>query len=177
MQTVVCDTEDSASNHEAARRAGKEAGRFIKDKQLCCSEAVLLVVNQHFGGPLTEEEAIRLGSGHCGGMAGSGCSCGALAAGITALGLFLGRCSPGAPKEKTMEKAVRTLHDTFKKEFGATCCRVLTKKFMHDKAAKAESCRKLTSFAAEQTTLLLLDARTEPLPSPRDAKKNAAETV
>lgn len=43
---------------------------------LCCSEAVIYVLNRAFGGGLTEATVRQLGSGFCGGMGGGDGACG-----------------------------------------------------------------------------------------------------
>ncbi|MFO7554270.1 MAG: C-GCAxxG-C-C family protein [Desulfobacterales bacterium] len=64
-------------------------------RQLMCSEAVLTVLNRGLKGGLAPEIAVRITSGLAEGFEGSGCTCGALSAGVIALGLFLGRNGPG----------------------------------------------------------------------------------
>ena len=95
--------------------------------QLMCSEAVLTVLNQGLKGGLAPEIAVRITSGLPEGFGRSGCTCGALSAGVIALGLFLGRNGPGILNNRTVYAASRELHERFKTKFGSTCCRVLTK--------------------------------------------------
>ncbi|MBT3258412.1 MAG: C_GCAxxG_C_C family protein [Deltaproteobacteria bacterium] len=53
------------------------------------------VLNQSLNGGLPPEMAIRLASGLPEGSGRSGCTCDALSGGVIALGLFLGRDTPG----------------------------------------------------------------------------------
>ena len=58
---------------------GQRAGNIYEARGYCCSEAVIYVLNQALGGPMSEEVAASLGSGFCHGMGGAGCVCGGLA--------------------------------------------------------------------------------------------------
>ena len=95
--------------------------------QLMCSEAVLTVLNKGLKGGLPQEIAVRITSGLPEGFGNSGCTCGALTAGVIALGLFLGRNGPGILNNRRIYAVSKELHDHFKLRFGATCCRILTK--------------------------------------------------
>ena len=75
--------------------AREKAMNLYDAQRLCCSESVVLVCNEAFGGTLSEEEAIRLSSGFCGGIGGSGCTCGVLTGAILVFG-FLSGTAPGS---------------------------------------------------------------------------------
>jgi len=122
-------------------------------RQLMCSEAVLTVLNQGLKGGLTPEIAVRITSGLPEGFGGSGCTCGALSAGIIALGLFLGRDGPGILNNRMVYTASRELHERFKTKFGSTCCRVLTKNI----------CVRHAGEVAEQTARIVLNHKSEQL--------------
>ena len=130
-------------------------------KQLMCSEAVLTVLNQGLNGGLPSETAVRLTSGLPEGFGGSGCTCGALSAGIISLGLFLGRNGPGFFNNRTVYRASRELHDRFKACFGATCCRVLTKNIDVGSKQYFQLCAKKAGTVAEQAARLILEQRSE----------------
>lgn len=136
--------------------AGERAANIYEARGLCCSESVLATVNQGFGGDLSEEMAIQLGSGFCHGMGGAGCSCGSLAGGELALGLILSHRGPDGLKKKKFERVCRQMHDQFKKRFSATCCRVLISRRKKNNGA---TCKELTQGAAELVTALLLENR------------------
>jgi len=93
----LCDTEKIPANEhiEVARLVGKRAGNLFDTGQLLCSEALLVVMNRVLGGGMPDELAVRLASTLPRVIGESGCTCGALAAGALALGLFLGRSRPG----------------------------------------------------------------------------------
>jgi C_GCAxxG_C_C family probable redox protein len=67
----------------------------------------------------------RLATGFCSGVARTGGTCGAVAGGIIALGLIMGRDVPGQSNEACYE-AVRSLLDQFTGQFGSINCQELT---------------------------------------------------
>ncbi len=131
--------------------------------QLMCSEAVLTVLNQGLKGGLAPEITVRITSGLPEGFGGSGCTCGALSAGVIALGLFLGRNGPGILNNRTVCTASRELHQQFKKKFGATCCRVLTKNIDVGTKHHLRFCARHAGEVSEQTARLVLDHEPERL--------------
>ena len=132
-------------------------------RQLMCSEAVLTVLNQGLKGELPPEIAVRITSGLPEGLGGSGCTCGALTAGVIALGLFLGRNGPGILNSRRVYTASKELHDHFKMHFGATCCRVLTKNIKLGAKHNFQFCAKHTGEIAEQTARIILERKPEVL--------------
>lgn len=132
-------------------------------RQLMCSEAVLTVLNQGLKGELPPEIAVRITSGLPEGLGGSGCTCGALTAGVIALGLFLGRNGPGILNSRRVYAASKELHDHFKMHFGATCCRVLTKNIKLGAKHHFQFCAKHTGEIAEQTARIILEQKPEVL--------------
>jgi len=132
-------------------------------RQLMCSEAVLTVLNQGLKGGLAPEIAVRITSGLPEGFGGSGCTCGALSAGIIALGLFLGRNGPGIMNNRTVYAASRELHERFKTKFGATCCRVLTKNIKLGTKHHFEFCARHAGEVSEQAVRIVLNHEPERL--------------
>jgi len=137
------------------------AENLFVTKQLMCSEAVLSVLNQSLNGGLPPEMAIRLGSGLTEGIGGSGCTCGALSGGVMALGLFLGRNTPGLLNGRSIRFTSKELHDRFKERFGATCCRILTKHVKNGSKAHFDLCAGHTGWAAGVTAELILERKPE----------------
>lgn len=125
--------------------------------QLMCSEAVLTVLNQGLKGGLTPEIAVRITSGLPEGFGRSGCTCGALSAGVIALGLFLGRNGPGILNNRTVYAASRELHEWFKTKFGATCCRVLTKPIELGTKHHFKFCSRHAGEVSAQTARIVLN--------------------
>ena len=132
-------------------------------RQLMCSEAVLTVLNQGLKGGLAPEIAVRITSGLPEGFGGSGCTCGALSAGIISLGLFLGRDGPGILNNRMVYAASRELHERFKTKFGSTCCRVLTKNIELGTKHHFDFCARHAGEVAEQTARIVLNHKPEQL--------------
>ena len=131
--------------------------------QLMCSEAVLTVLNQGLIGGLAPEIAVRITSGLPEGFGRSGCTCGALSAGIIALGLFLGRNGPGILNNRRVYAASRELHERFKTTFGSTCCRVLTKNIELGTKHHFKFCARHAGEISDQTARIILDHEPERL--------------
>jgi C_GCAxxG_C_C family probable redox protein len=141
-----------------AERIGQRAENIYSARGYCCSESVLVVINQAFHGDLSPELALRLGSGFCHGMGGAGCACGSLAGAEVALSLFLGPRQSGGMKAKEFEKVAKEMHDRFRDRFAATCCRVLLKR---RKEKNGPTCKELTVGGAEIAAELILAQRPE----------------
>lgn len=131
--------------------------------QLMCSEAVLTVLNQGLKGGLAPEIAVRIASGLPEGFGRSGCTCGALSAGVIALGLFLGRSGPGILNNRTVYAASRELHERFKTKFGATCCRVLTKNIELGTKHHFKFCSRHAGEVSYQAAHIILNHKPERL--------------
>ncbi len=140
----------------------RTANLFITG-QLMCSEAVLTVLNQGLKGGLAPEIAVRITSGLPEGFGRSGCTCGALSAGVIALGLFLGRNGPGILNNRAVYVASRELHERFKTCFGSTCCRVLTKDIELGTKHHFKFCARHTEEVSDQTARIILDHEPERL--------------
>ncbi len=153
--------KDTEEVEEIIHIAASRAANLYETHKLCCSESILVMINNGFGGHLSTEDAVQIGSGFCHGMGGSGCSCGALSGAVAALGLILGPHARDGMRKKKFQKCIRQMHDLFRERFRATCCRVLTKEVRHDKKAHHENCLNLTRGGAEIAARLLLDARPE----------------
>jgi len=139
----------------------KRAENLFLTRQLQCAEAVMVVLNQGLGGDLPSELAVRLASALPEGLGRRGCLCGALNGGALALGLFVGRNGPGYGNGRVVRRAVGQLHDEFKKEFKATCCRVLTKALIYGSDAHFRHCARMTGTAARLTAAIVLGHRPE----------------
>jgi len=143
------------------KKIRQRSENLFTTKQLMCSEAVLTVLNQGLKGGLSPEIAVRLTSGLPEGFGGSGCTCGALSAGVISLGLFLGRNGPGFFNNRTVYRASKELHDRFRACFGATCCRVLTKNIEVGTQSYYQLCAKKAGTVAEQAARLILEQKPE----------------
>lgn len=139
----------------------RRAENLYSTRQLLCSEAVLTVLNEGLRGGLSAEHAISLASAFPVGLGDSGCLCGAVSGGVLALGLFLGREKLAAGDTYGAQTAAHTLHDEFKELYGATCCRVLSRKVKDDLKAHFRQCATLTGVGAELAARIILERRPE----------------
>lgn len=154
-------SENEHEKEELVQLAVARAANFYDTHKLCCSEAVIVTLNQGFRGDLSPQAALQLGSGFCHGMGGAGCTCGALSGAVASMGVLLGPHGKDGCKKKKFRAAVREMHDRFRARFRATCCRILSKKVKHDKQAHLANCLQLTKGGAEIAVRLLLEARPE----------------
>ena len=138
----------------------ERARNLFKTRQMLCTEAVVVTLNNSLDGGLTEAQAVALTAPFCMGLGDSGCMCGALSGAVMAAGLFLGKGQPYRNRRDLRESA-RQLHDAFKASNGATCCRVLTKKVNHNKKDHLRQCADLTAESAEMAARLILQKRPE----------------
>ncbi len=113
------ETPEGAGESRADKVAIEAEGLYRSGK-MHCAEAVLAAVKNNFL-PAAEDDIVRFAAGFGGGP-GAGCICGAVSGGTMALGLVV-----QGDRKRVME-LTKELHHWFKKEYGATCCRVLTAK-------------------------------------------------
>ncbi len=137
----------------------ERAENLFNTGQLMCAEAVLTVLNQSLNGGLPPETAMRLASGLTEGIGGSGCICGALSGGVMALGLFLGRDTPGLLNGRSIRSISKEFHDLFKDRFGATCCRTLMRRSEKGSEDHFDLCATQTGWAAFTAAQFILEKR------------------
>jgi len=118
--------ESRLNAKELIEKIGRDARELYGNGSMCCSEAVLTVINREFDGGLSEEVAIALSKGFCGGIGDAGCVCGALAGAVMAQSLILGK-GPLPVEDEPVRKASKELHDRFSARHGSICCRILSK--------------------------------------------------
>jgi C_GCAxxG_C_C family probable redox protein len=134
--------EDVADAKALADRVAAEAEALYRSGKMHCAEAVLASVKQSFA-PQLPDQVVQLAGGF-GGGSGAGCICGAVAGGSMALGMVL----DGDRKEAAA--LTRELHEWFKGQYGATCCKILT---AHGK----KGCLDLTARVAGKVAELLAE--------------------
>lgn len=139
---------------------GARAKNLFTTRQMYCSEAVLVTLNQSMGGSLAEYQALALAAPFSEGVGKSGCMCGALAGGLLAVGLFIGGTHP-TPLRTIVRKAAANYMARFKDRFGSSCCRALSKKTASDPRSRFEHCAELTAWAAAGAAELIFDYRPE----------------
>ncbi len=165
----IATDETKDRNREEARTSEIEilimgirarAENLYLTRQMLCAEAILSALNQGLGGGLTEDQAVAIAAPFCIGLGESGCLCGALGGAQAAVGLLLGK-DHTYRRRGEIRAATRRLHDQFKAAHGSACCRALTRKVKHDKAAHFRQCAELTADGAEMAARLILERRPE----------------
>jgi C_GCAxxG_C_C family probable redox protein len=124
-----------------------------------CSEAILRVYNQRLNLNLNEN-ALKMATAFGAGLGGSKCCCGALTGAIMVLSAVKGRTDPGESEAEIFILTAR-FHDRFKKRFGSSCCKVLSKGYAWASAAHKACCADVTKGCAE----LLSETLNEILPT------------
>jgi C_GCAxxG_C_C family probable redox protein len=153
-----------------AALAGSRAEELFRSRRYMCTEAILVAMNEVFGGGLSEQTAAALAAGFPDGMGGSGCLCGAVSGGAMALGLLL------APthSRRDIRALSAQLHDRFRDRHKSVCCRVLTKGIRSDKQAHFAQCAGLTGEAAAMAAGMVLAACPGPWPGTRSCPVRAS---
>ena len=130
----------ATSSADCAERAG-----LLFDGGYNCAQAVLQAATGR-----DDPELLAMAEPFGGGIGKSGCLCGAVTGGVMALGL-LGKGKNNAE-----------LVAAFRREFGTTCCRGLSKNYCWLSREHKANCRKLTVTAAGIVARLLNDESPAP---------------
>lgn len=121
-----------------------------------CSESVIFAIRKNFEIDGMSDDAIAMSTGFPWGLGGAGCICGALAGGIMCLGYFFGRTVPGDPSNAFCFKLSNELHDFFKENFGASCCRILTRGMDKMSPERKAHCTKMVSGTVVKTAEIII---------------------
>lgn len=113
-----------------------------------CAESVLRAIME-VNGQSCPVEVLRMASAFGRGMGQAGCACGALVGGEMAIGIFFGRNETAGSPPDICAQAAKLLHKRFKKQNGATCCRILHKGLPFGTEEQFDSCCERTLNAAE----------------------------
>ena len=130
------------------------AENYYRDGDFYCSESIVKTIKDEFGLPISDD-VVAMASGFPVGIGGSGCTCGAVAGGIMALGLFFGRSQPQDKRVDTTMALSKELHDIFKERHKSICCRVLTKGMTLGSPEHIEQCIYLTGEVAEEVAKII----------------------
>ncbi len=130
-----------------------KAEQYYRNGDYYCSEAVLKSIKDAFNAPY-DDSIIKLASGFPVGMS-NGCTCGAVSAGVMALGMFFGRSEAKGKEVKKAMKLTKELQKTFTKAHKVCCCKVLSKGFWPGSAAHVEKCTGLTGEVTEMTARII----------------------
>ncbi|WP_272701016.1 C-GCAxxG-C-C family protein [Desulfovibrio sp. Fe33] len=136
--------------------SGLAARQLYGNGPMCCSEAVLAVINREFDGGLSTDLVTALAKGFCGGIGDAGCLCGALSGAVMAQSLILGKDS-GNVSDDQVRKASKELHDRFLARYGSVCCRVLSRERDPNSDSKGV-CLDYVEAAAGMCVRLLLES-------------------
>jgi len=131
------------------------AEEYYRSGNYYCSEAVVKTIKDAFQLPVPDA-VIAAASGFPAGLGGAGCTCGALAGGVLALGLVFGRTAPKDARVDRAMKLSRELHDSFKKRHKSTCCRKLTRFMIMGASGQLNQCIAFTGEVAEDTARIIL---------------------
>ncbi|WP_300158851.1 C-GCAxxG-C-C family protein [Solidesulfovibrio sp.] len=160
------DTPSRAAREDALGQAvGARAEALFSNRRLLCAEAILVAVNEAFGLPLTEGQAVGLAAGLTAGIGDRGCLCGAVAGACLAVGALCSRGEAAAARAAVRREAA-AIHEAFTRRHKSACCRVLTKPVKDDKKAHDAQCAGLTGFGAQLAVRAVLRLRPELLDSP-----------
>ena len=131
------------------------AESYYRNGDFYCSEAIIKTIIDEFKLDVPEQ-IISMASGFPVGIGGSGCTCGAVAGGVMALGLFFGRSEAKDKKVKKAMKLSAELNEKFKKNHKSTCCRVLTKGMILGSKKHMAQCISFTGEVAEETARIII---------------------
>ena len=120
---------------------------------LYCSEAILRAFNEVYGLGLPEN-AYKISTGFGAGLSKSGCICGTVAAAAMVMGLAAGR-NKSYESESIVFLSVNKIHDRFKEEHKALCCRVLTRSVVWGSSGHRKQCERFVYDTAEWTEEIL----------------------
>lgn len=120
---------------------------------LYCSEAILRAFNEIYGLGLPDN-ALKIATGFGAGLSRSGCMCGTVAAAAMVLGLAAGR-NKTYESESPVFRSVNKLHERFKNEHKALCCRVLTGTVVWGSSGHRKQCERLIYNTADWTEEIL----------------------
>ena len=133
----------------------KTAENYYRDCDFYCSEAIVKTIKDEFELNISDD-VVAAASGFPVGMGGSGCTCGAVAGGIMALGLVFGRTKAKDIRVSHAMKLSSELHNEFKNRHKTLCCRILTKGMELGSAEHMEQCISFTGEVAEEVARMIV---------------------
>lgn len=130
-----------------------KAVQEFTDGGLYCSEAILKAFSDDYDLGLTKEW-YKIATAFGVGLGGSKCCCGCVTGSAIVLSLVAGRNTAEESEDPAFTIA-NQLHNEFKEQFGATCCRVLTRKVEWLSPEHIGQCAVYVRGAAEITKEIL----------------------
>lgn len=143
------------NNSPDFRKIRTTAESYYRNGDFYCSEAIVKTIRDELELPVSDD-VIAAASGFPVGMGAAGCSCGAVAGGVMALGLVFGRTTA---KDERVNKAMalaRELHDMFRSRHGNICCRALTRGMTLGSAEHMAQCISFTGEVAEEAARMII---------------------
>lgn len=140
-------------SQERIIEARNRAGGYFKEGYNC-AESIFLTFKDELG---LDENMLKILTGFGGGVGHSGCMCGALTGSIGVLGCIKGRTDNDKEKRIDCYDHTKEFHDVFRKEFKATCCRVLNKGDDFESREHNINCLKITGKTGQLLMEYLLE--------------------
>jgi C_GCAxxG_C_C family probable redox protein len=122
---------------------------------LYCSEAILKSFKKN-GYINAGDEVLNIATSFGVGIGASKCCCGSLTGGVLVLSFLFGRNAPEISDKNAMDTSAR-LYEEFKNEFGASCCKVLTRSVEWGTPGHHKFCEKYVKRAVEITYNILIE--------------------
>jgi C_GCAxxG_C_C family probable redox protein len=136
------------------KKIRQTAENYYRSGDYYCSESIVKTIRDEFGLSLPDD-IIAMASGFPIGIGNSGCTCGAIAGGVMALGMFFGRTQGKDEKVKKAMAVSHELHDIFQDRHKVLCCRILTKGMVLGSPEHMTQCIAFTGEVAEETAKII----------------------
>lgn len=137
---------------EQKEKVANDSIEFFKNG-LYCSEAIVKAFRDN-GILQVPEEILKVATCFGVGIGASKCACGSLTGGVLVLSLIFGRTGASESDKNAMETSAK-LYEEFKKDFGASCCKVLTRPIEWGTPEHHKYCERFVKKAAEVTYEIL----------------------
>ncbi len=151
----LCKGEGTLKKEVNLDRIRTIAENYYRNGDFYCSEAIVKTIKDEFELPVSDE-VIMMASGFPVGMGGSGCTCGAVAGGIMALGMFFGRTQAKDTKVAKTMALSNEIHNIFKQRHKNLCCRILTKGMTLGSSEHMNQCISFTGEVAEEVAKIIM---------------------
>ncbi len=133
------------------------AEAYYADGDFYCSEAIVKTLIDAFELDASDD-CIKMASGFPVGIGGQGCTCGAVAGGVMAIGLVFGRCIPKDPSVDQTMALCSELMTQFKADHRVTCCSILRKGMTLGSPVHMKQCIMLTGDVAYKAAKIIAEA-------------------
>ncbi len=131
----------------------EQAEAYYRNGDFYCSEALLKTIKDAFNAPFNDD-IIKLASGFPVGMS-NGCTCGAVSAGVMALGMFFGRDKAKGEEVVKAMGLTKELQEVFTNSRKVCCCKILTRGMELGSDIHMKHCIRITGEVAEMTAKII----------------------